>query len=147
MTNKPSIICVSFDGTPVPQGRPRARAMGKHATVYEDKKSKDAKERIIQKLHSVAHLNKREEPFFKKGVPLQVAIEFFFEIPKSRAKTTVAGDSHIIKPDVDNLAKLVLDAVTKAGVVWHDDSQVSYLNVSKSYGVSAITRLYVEETI
>ena len=34
------------------------------------------------------------------------------------------------KPDVDNLAKLILDAMTKAGY-WHDDNQVCDLRVTK----------------
>lgn len=137
----------TIKGRPVPQGRPRARAMGKHATVYEDKKSKDAKANIVAHLHEMAHASRQSEPFFDRGVPLEVNIEFYFEIPKSRKKSTVAGDAHLIKPDIDNLAKLVLDAVTKAGTVWYDDNQISYLNLTKRYGVEAKTTIYVEHSV
>jgi len=37
------------------------------------------------------------------------------------------------KPDVDNLAKLILDAMTKAGY-WHDDNQVCDLRITKYDG-------------
>lgn len=37
------------------------------------------------------------------------------------------------KPDVDNYAKAVLDAMTKAGV-WKDDSQVAFLAIKKQWG-------------
>lgn len=36
------------------------------------------------------------------------------------------------KPDVDNYAKSVLDAMTDAGV-WHDDTQVQELRVNKQW--------------
>lgn len=36
----------------------------------------------------------------------------------------------ITKPDVDNLAKLIMDAMTKAGY-WQDDNQVCDLRVTK----------------
>ena len=45
------------------------------------------------------------------GVPVRVELVF-----RVRGQITA-------KPDVDNLAKLVLDAMTKSGV-YHDDSQV-----------------------
>lgn len=38
------------------------------------------------------------------------------------------------KPDVDNYAKGVLDAITKDGRFWEDDSQVQFLQVSKAWG-------------
>lgn len=37
------------------------------------------------------------------------------------------------KPDVDNYAKGILDAITKDGRFWIDDSQVSELTVSKHW--------------
>lgn len=40
------------------------------------------------------------------------------------------GEPRITKPDVDNLAKLILDAMTKAGY-WLDDNQVCDLRVTK----------------
>lgn len=38
------------------------------------------------------------------------------------------------KPDVDNYAKGVLDAITKDGRFWDDDSQVQRLHVAKAWG-------------
>jgi Holliday junction resolvase RusA-like endonuclease len=39
---------------------------------------------------------------------------------------------HTVKPDIDNLVKLVLDAMTKAGF-WKDDSQVVILKAEKRW--------------
>ena len=50
------------------------------------------------------------------------------------------------KPDCDNLAKAVLDALN--GVLWQDDSQVVELSVSKWYAAgdeSPRTTIDVEE--
>jgi len=43
--------------------------------------------------------------------------------------------------DVDNLVKLVLDALN--GVVWDDDSQILALSASKQLSVTACTRVTV----
>lgn len=63
--------------------------------------------------------------------PLFLAITFVFQRPKvmcwknkptpRTAKTT--------KPDADNLAKSVMDALN--GVLWHDDAQVSDMRIIK----------------
>jgi Holliday junction resolvase RusA-like endonuclease len=68
--------------------------------------------------------------------PLMVTIEAFCAIPKSFTKAQRAGAiSQALrptgKPDVDNLAKLVLDALN--GVFFADDKQVTMLIVSKRY--------------
>ena len=38
------------------------------------------------------------------------------------------------RPDIDNYAKAVMDCITQAGGVWHDDAQVSVLQVRKIFG-------------
>jgi len=48
------------------------------------------------------------------------------------------------KPDVDNLAKLILDAMTKAGY-WHDDNQVCDLRITKYDGPIGGLAVTVEE--
>ena len=45
--------------------------------------------------------------------------------------------AHAGKPDVDNLAKLILDQITRSGNVWRDDSQVVSLTVHKFWAVGA----------
>ena len=45
------------------------------------------------------------------------------------------------KPDLDNVAKLLADALN--GILWHDDSQIVALEVEKHYGASPATALSV----
>lgn len=47
------------------------------------------------------------------------------------------------KPDLDNVAKLLADALN--GILWRDDSQIVRMVLSKRYGVEAETSVQVRE--
>ena len=67
---------------------------------------------------------------FKAGVPVGLKIDFLFEIPKSWSKSKKESAKwHTSRPDSDNLAKTVKDALN--GVLYDDDSQVAWMQVSK----------------
>lgn len=77
---------------------------------------------------------------FDRGVPLAIEIAAFFEPVKSESKKRtnlmLAGKiRHIKKPDVDNIAKVVMDALN--GLAWHDDSQIVSLSAYKAYAENA----------
>lgn len=110
-----------ISGTPVAQGRPRATSRGSHATVYEPKKSKEYKA-------SASFQVKMQNPFKIEEGPVSVRLEFYMPRPKSLKKSV---EKHVKKPDIDNLAKCVLDAMN--GMLWHDDSQIIYLVCIKEY--------------
>ena len=67
--------------------------------------------------------------------PCKVLIKAQFEIPKSWTKARKAAAAADIiypgKPDIDNIAKIVLDSFN--GVVFEDDAQVYDLKVFKRY--------------
>lgn len=64
---------------------------------------------------------------------LELNLIFCMPIPKSISKKK-REQLHFVtkKPDVDNLAKAVMDAINQVGI-WEDDSQVSRLVVGKIY--------------
>ena len=69
--------------------------------------------------------------------PVSVSLEFIFERPKSHL--TSKGEirkgydnEHTKKPDIDKLARTVLDGLT--GVYFTDDCQVCFLHALKGYG-------------
>jgi Holliday junction resolvase RusA-like endonuclease len=65
-----------------------------------------------------------------------VTMRFFFNPSKEELKKAAMSEmstrAYVKKPDVDNLAKIYLDALT--GLLWHDDAQVNSLAVWKGYG-------------
>tara|TARA_R110002126_G_scaffold15112_4_gene62226 strand:+ start:1828 stop:2259 length:432 start_codon:yes stop_codon:yes gene_type:complete len=74
--------------------------------------------------------------FFQKGEAVNVNAVFLFSRPMSHLKkdgslTKSAPREKASKPDIDKLARALLDALT--GVMFYDDSQVVDLTVSKRY--------------
>jgi Holliday junction resolvase RusA-like endonuclease len=76
------------------------------------------------------------------GEPLNVVINAVFERPKSHMrKSGVRADApRLPRPDVDNIAKAVLDALQD---VMGDDTLVARLVVEKSYGQEARTTVRI----
>ena len=79
---------------------------------------------------------------------LVVSIKAYFEIPKSVSKKKreqmLNGNIRpTIKPDLDNIAKSILDALNK--LAYLDDKQIVLLKVEKFYDESPRVELMVEE--
>jgi len=82
-----------------------------------------------------------------------VALELFFLFrrPQSHFRGKAkqlrhdAPNFHASKPDCDNLAKAVCDALTTLGA-WEDDKQISKLNVTKKYGSESIQGVNIRIT-
>jgi len=140
-----------------------------HRTAREKKERKEAK-KMICFFHECnpPKSTAQQRQFFKKGnaltpaakkasatwqaiveqhkpeKPLQGAL--FVRIVVTWFKNTdKAYIPRTVKPDVDNLAKLILDAMTKAGY-WQDDKQVYNLNIAKFDGLISGLQITVEET-
>jgi Holliday junction resolvase RusA-like endonuclease len=66
-----------------------------------------------------------------------VSVSITFAMPRPKSHSGAKGlkpsapVAHVGKPDVDNLAKLILDQLTRSGKIWRDDSQVVSLIVHK----------------
>ncbi|MCR3719156.1 Holliday junction resolvase RusA (prophage-encoded endonuclease) [Prauserella flava] len=74
--------------------------------------------------------------------PIVASLVFFMPRPKSHYRT--GCNAHLLrsraptrptgKPDIDKLARAVLDALGSDGLnIWHDDAQVVELHASKHY--------------
>ena len=74
------------------------------------------------------------------GSPVAVTIDVMRELPGSRPKR-VAAEPDTVRPDVDNIAKGVMDALS--GVAYADDSQVVSLSVLKCDRTRSPTRMRV----
>lgn len=113
--------------------------MGKGIRMYDPKKSVEYKD-IISSLAKEQYAGKPIE-----YIPLKMDLRFYRMIPKSvsnkRRKLKENGEIRpVVKPDVDNYSKAILDALN--GILYKDDSQIVELNVSKYY--SDDTRVELE---
>ena len=127
------MIHFKIEGKPVPQGRPRAVRMGAGVRMYDPPKSKVYKQMVAAKVCSYMKIN---------GIqtitePLAVHLNFYFTPPKSYSKKRIRAieakeELFTKKPDVDNLAKSILDSCNN--LLFKDDSQIIGLTIGKHYG-------------
>jgi Holliday junction resolvase RusA-like endonuclease len=129
---------VSFTvaGQPVPQPRPRVSTAGGFARAYVPGKHP------VHAYREAIAAAARSAGLTTAGEVLNVVIDAVFERPKSHMrKAGVKADApKLPRPDVDNIAKAVLDALQD---VIGDDSLVGRLVVEKSYGTEARTTVRV----
>lgn len=104
---------------PVQKDRPKLTKTGR---AYNTQKTKNAQRQqaflfsVLMKKYG--HENNVSFPVSPK-TPLAVTVRFFH-------KGGVKNEPKMTVPDIDNLLKLTLDAMTNAGI-WRDDNQITKL--------------------
>jgi Holliday junction resolvase RusA-like endonuclease len=121
-------LSASFTVDGAPQGKARPRVT-RHGT-YTPAKTKE-----YEKAVQWSYMMQCQGAMFP-DCPLQVVIDAYFPIPKSasKRKRQEMNDDIIrpkVKPDLDNIAKAICDALN--GEAWHDDAQIVNLYVRKWY--------------
>lgn len=122
---------------PVPKARPRFTRSG-HA--YTPKKTAEY-ESMIRNCWQLAHNDVLTGD-------LKVRIDFYMPIPKSMSKADKqkAIEEELLpskKPDIDNLAKAVLDALNE--VAYWDDKQIVKLRLNKWYSTEPRIEITIKE--
>lgn len=127
-----------------PKGQPRARAFARkmgsvHVARMYDSDVADAWKQAVD-LGIARELNANPLMLPRFGA-FDCALTFFFRRPKSHYGKSghvkaSAPVCHVSKPDADNLAKLVLDRITRSNRIWSDDSQVARLRVEKYWAIT-----------
>ena len=136
-----STLTFQVAGEPKGQPRPRAfaRKMGNvHVARFYDSDVADVwKSAVMLAIIEAAKLHK----WALTLGPVAVELRFAMPRPKShfgaKGLKASAPVQHIGKPDVDNLAKLILDQITRSGCVWRDDSQVVSMRSDKFWATGA----------
>ncbi len=128
------LVSILLPGDPRGKGRPRFRIVrpksgAQFVSVYTDAET-TAYEAGLAKAGAAAMTG---SPFVG---PLTAFAEAFMPIPaswsnKKRAAAAAGEVFHVSKPDGDNIAKCVGDALNK--IVWVDDSQIVMWQVLKVY--------------
>lgn len=139
---------IRVDGEAIGKARPRATLAAGHIKTYTPSKSKDFEFKVAEAYRkSYGNI----PPSTK---PIEVCIEAHFPLlkgdyrkngePNKRGQAKLDGtEKPTKKPDIDNLAKSVLDGLNK--IAWVDDTQVVKLWVAKTYSLEAYTIVTIIE--
>lgn len=128
------------EGKPTGKGRPRFKRVGNFVQTYTPANTAE-----YEKLVKFRFQNAGGAITDK---PVKIEIVALFAPPKSTKKKQKAEMlANLIlpmkKPDADNIAKIILDALNK--IAYKDDSQVIELSVKKIYSDVAKVCVHIEE--
>lgn len=119
--------------TPVPCSRPRFDSVRRR--TYTDTRSEQAARTQASLLASQGPRGTLTGPVF---------VTLHYTMPTKQKGRH--GRPHTIRPDVDNLAKLTMDAISRLGW-WVDDCQVCSLVAVKKWGESGGVRVIVRDDL
>lgn len=127
-----SSLALSIPLAPKALARPRATVVGGHVRIYEPSGNREA----MWRLREAAEGQCGPEPF--RG-PLRVSLTAWMPLPKATAKYRRRTVRPTKRPDLDNLVKLLLEAMH--GLLWRDDAQIVELVASKRYALEEDGRM------
>lgn len=128
---------ISIQGKPIAKGRPR---LGKGGHTYTPEKTQAA-EKVIADTWKLKYGDK------KLSGALRITVCAAFLVPKSKSKKEkeqlLARAYRTERPDIDNIVKLVLDALNK--VAYEDDSCIAEIRASKIFDNMEYTYVQIEQ--
>lgn len=127
-------------GAPQGKERPRAAKLRDRTIMYTPKKTRDYEREIATAYRTQCN------GMFSSAVAIE--IHAYYEIPKSASRKRVLDmvsdrERPTKKPDGDNIAKAVCDALN--GIAYKDDSQVVDLIVRKYYSKFPHVQVFISE--
>jgi len=133
------MIKLIVEGEPTGKGRPRVTRNG----TYTPQKTKDY-QNLVRWCYNLGNTKK-----LLTGA-IECEIKAYYYIPKNtskkKRKEMIEGTIRPTKkPDCDNVAKAILDALN--GLAYKDDSQVARLVVEKYYGELPRVEVVIKELI
>lgn len=135
------VIRFTIPGEPKGKGRPRLGRSG-HAYTPHDTA-------VYENLVKLCYRDENPDDCETacKDEPVSVLIWAYYQIPKSVSKKTrLAMQMDDIrpskKPDCDNIAKIICDALN--GLAYYDDSQICELTVFKHYSETPRVEVKIE---
>lgn len=112
-------------GKPVAQSRPRFARRGNFVATYDAAPAKDYKSWV--KSCALDYMISFKKEIIPRDIPLVMMLEVNVDRPKTRKKALFP----VTKPDCDNFAKGVMDALES--IMYAADQQIVRLIVSKHY--------------
>lgn len=136
------IVKFTVNGEPMGKGRPRFSTFNGFVRTHTPKDTINYESKVVY-----AYKSEYKERAFDPHEQVVAYINAYYQVPKNAyryykrenvTKLTKQGLEMVSgnirptkKPDCDNIAKIILDALN--GIAYHDDSQVIELSVSKHY--------------
>lgn len=122
------------------KGRPRVNTTT--AIAYTPAKTKEYEE-LVKQYFFIKY--RRINPLEGR---IKINITAYFSVPKNTSKKQEENMlnnaiSPTKKPDIDNIAKIILDALNK--LAFKDDNQITKLEIEKKYGTEEKISVKVEE--
>jgi Holliday junction resolvase RusA-like endonuclease len=133
------VLQVKVKGAAAPQGSKTAftnKYTGRTVLVEASKKLKPWRAEVSEAFAQEAKAQGWQK--IDKDVAAHVTVIYRFKKPKS-----VKRIHHTVKPDLDKLARGILDGITQSALVWADDSQAVSIFVAKEYGAEDETLIEV----
>jgi len=134
-------IAFTVYGEPQGKARPRFTRIGR---VYTPVKTTSYEKEIAEKFRENSRIRKPLE------TDLKITIDAFFEPCKSysqkrKEKCLANIEKPNKRPDIDNIAKAVLDGLN--GIAYLDDKQIVTLKVRKRYSSAARIEVVITEEV
>lgn len=131
-------------GAPVGKGRPRAARRGAGVVMFTPEKTAGYEALAAATASNAMRVGDGQ----LLAGPLEAVLEMRIPIPASWSKAhkaaALAGiELPTSRPDIDNVAKAVLDACN--GVVFRDDSQIVMLTATKAFSDEPGVRVVIRE--
>ena len=145
MIPTPQVVSFFAAGNPKGQPRPRAFARDGHTRVYDPGTAEGWKGQIAEAA--------RQGHLLLKPMEGPLKLSLLFTMPRTGTHYRSNGQVkdraplyHMVKPDCDNLAKAVMDALTILKF-WRDDNQVAEMEILKLYGDVPGCRITIVELV
>lgn len=108
------------------------KGIGPDGRVYTKARVRRTKDGIARLARLMTPPSRQAEALaLPKEQPWRCAIVYAYKLAGTPRR--LQGGYKTTRPDVDNLTKLLLDALTSAGVAWKDDAQVAELLITKRH--------------
>jgi len=123
------VICYTLPGDPIPLSRIR---IGRRRCWDSQKELKLIASITVKSQHG-------ERP--KYVGPLRLDMTFFFPIPKTLIRQIKPGTPHTVKPDLDNLVKMICDLCES--ILFASDCRIAEINCRKIYDTTPRSEFFV----
>jgi Holliday junction resolvase RusA-like endonuclease len=134
------VVSFTIPGKPQGKGRPKFARRGKYVQTYTPEQTEN-----YENLIRWAYMQNHDRSSANDPVCLRITAVYPVpaSAPKKRRAAMLAGEERpTVKPDFDNLAKVVSDAIN--GIAWGDDTCVVDARVIKVYGEVPEVRVYFD---